>query len=89
MATQDLLVRVHSNKKSGMHLINAAAASLFTCRAECGGALALFPLQTRRHPPRRASSAVATTLRVHSVIRLSLAVTRGMPGAPEHSVGGR
>lgn len=82
-------VRVHSNKKSGMHLINVVAASQFTRRGECRGDLALFPLQTRRHPPRRSSSAVATTLRVHSVIRLSLAVMRGMPGAPQQSVGGR
>jgi len=74
---QDLLVGVDSNKKSGMHLINVVAASL------CRGALALFPLRTRRH------SAVATTLRVHSVIRLSLGEWKGMPAAPEHSVGGR
>jgi hypothetical protein len=88
-ANRDLLVRVHSNKKSGMHLINVVAASQFTRSGECRGDLALFPLQTLRHPPRQSSSAVATTLRVHSVIPLSLAVMSGMPGAPQQSVGGR
>jgi len=70
-------VASESDRKSAMHLTNIVAASLLATpkRREggCRRGLALLPAQIRRHPPRRASSAVAATLRVHSVIRLSIA----------------
>ncbi len=59
-------VASESDRKSAMHLKNVVAASL------CRGGLALLPAQIRRH------SAVATTLRVHRLIRLSLVEGRGL-----------
>jgi len=62
-------VASESDRKSAMHLTNVVAASLLATpkRREggCRGGLALLPTQIRRH------TAVATTLRVHSLIRLS------------------
>lgn len=44
------------------HFANVVAAAEFTRRGECRGAFALLPPRSRRRPPRRAGSAVATAL---------------------------
>jgi hypothetical protein len=53
-----LLERTKRMKRLRALLINGVAASL------CRGVPALLPTAARRHPPRRAGSAVATTLRI-------------------------